>query len=381
MEIRLIGSTNMFSEPSVLSRFGQTCGRICYSEFDFDRLDKEPRNEGVLRRVLENGHHSVFDHTALHFYMKDIPKALVMVLNNERAYTTSEKSARFTKMKCIEPGQKMLYDRWMVHLRPLIDDVYPEMDDAKKRGENIDKLCQENARYMTSVFTPTKMMHSVSWRQINFIIHEFERFVDEHNFGKDEYKRRLALSMKDFLAQPDVAGLKYEHLENQTDRHLTFFRERAVEKFFGDTYSRSYLMSFAGLGQAHRHRTLTYNVSDGYQLGAELGFFVPEIIKGNEKLAEEWERDLRAVSREDFPQAQLLVVNERGTSEDFRSKCILRLCGQAQHEIMRNTLETAEEYADYKPEIKLWMKPKCMQGMKCNERCVWGGKKALERRI
>ena len=379
MKVTLLGSTNGLDNFQNLSRFGQSCARICNSEKDFEELQEEPRKDELIRGVMESGHHSVFEHTFHNFFMDGLPKALVMVLNNERVYTTSEKSARYTQMSEVVSEQKELYEKWMEKIEPRISAVYPQMDNLEQRDKNVKKLCQENARYMTSVFTPTKMAHTLSLRQLNFLIHEFERFAAANASGKDEFKRRLADSMNEFLAQEDVSKLKVETLDNQTDRHLSFFREKAVEKHFGDTYSRSYLMSFAGLAQAHRHRTLSYGVSDGYQLGAPIGFFVPEIIRDNGELVWEWEKDLRKVSSNDFPQAQLLVVNERGNLEDFRSKCILRLCGHAQHEIMRNTLETAEQYAEQRPETASWKKPKCMQGMKCSSPCVWTGKRALER--
>ena len=140
-------------------------------------------------------------------------------------------------------------------------------------------------------------------------------------------------------------------------------------------------MSFACLAQAHRHRTIDYSISKGTELGAPLGFYIPLILEDEGKLKKEWVNDLEEVASYDFPQAQLLKVSEKGGIEDFRSKCILRLCGHAQHEIMQNTLRTVKKYIDSVPKIKKWATPKCVQDIKCNEPCVWGSKKALERII
>jgi len=137
------------------------------------------------------------------------------------------------------------------------------------------------------------------------------------------------------------------------------------------------LMSFAGLAQAQRHRTISYNMLTPGE-HADYGFYVPEIVNNN-MLMNEWFEDLKEVSKKDFPQAQMVYVRERGNLEDFRSKMILRLCGHAQHEIMLNTGDTAEKYSKHVPEIANWIKPKCQQGMKCSGNCVWTGKKALER--
>lgn len=178
-----------------------------------------------------------------------------------------------------------------------------------------------------------------------------------------------------------VSALRVNGMENQTDRHLSLFNPRLVEEHFGDTYSTSYEMSFAGLAQAHRHRTINYHISDGTALGAPLDFFLPGIIKGNDKLLTEWTEDLTEVGSYDFPQAQLLRVNERGIIEDFRSKAFLRMCGHAQYEIMRQTLATAQNYQQYQMEYSDGLKTKCLQGITCNSKCNWRGARALERKV
>ena len=385
MQIELIrpsgdnSSIDYHSSIEEMIHFSQVCGRVCYSEKDVDELEKEPLNEALIDRLKQSGHHSVFEHCFLTFNMGGIPKALAMVLNNEQVYTTSEKSARYTQMKEIIPEQKEKYDKWSGILAPEIDKVYPQIDDAKKRTDNIRKLCQENARYMTSVFTPTKIVHTVNLRQINFLIDEFDKFVKQYKEGDDLFKKRLADSMEEFLAQEDVAKLKVEGLENKTDRHLSLLRDRPVATYFGDVYSTRYKLSFAGLAQAHRHRTIKYHVSAGTELGAPLGFFVPAIFFQKSDLRKEWLNDLKEIAKDDFPQAQFVLVNEGSTLENFRSKCILRLCGHAQYEIMTNTRVTARRYAYRKPEVKEWIKPKCAQGIRCSSPCAWGPDIALER--
>ena len=42
---------------------------------------------------------------------------------------------------------------------------------------------------------------------------------------------------------------------------------------------------------------------------------------------------------------------------------------------------TAKKYIGSVPKIGKWATPKCAQGIKCNEPCVWGPNKALERII
>lgn len=377
MKIELKGSTNGYRTREEFLKFGQDAARVCYSEKDWNDIRKEPPNPDLINTTIKSGHHSPYEHVWLNFYMDSMPKALVMVLNNERQYVTSEKSARYTQMKQISDEQKEKYEKWMGILIPLIDKIYPASDNKDVRDKSIKKLAQENARYMTSVFTPTKMLHTINLRQLNFFMYGFEKFIFENQDG-NEFKRRLASGMKEFLEQ--TKDFVIPDLRNQTDRHLNFFGD-PVEEHFGDVYSTNYLMSFAGLAQAHRHRTIEYHVSKEIDLGALNGFFIPGIISLDKKLMDEWHGDLEKISRNDFPQAQLLSVSEMGSLKDFRSKMILRLCGHAQYEIMENTLGTANEYSKRKPKIKDWMRPKCSQGMKCAEPCVWKSAMALERII
>ena len=44
--------------------------------------------------------------------MKDKLKILAMIINNEKDYSTSEKSARYTKMK-LSLKEQEIYDKWM----------------------------------------------------------------------------------------------------------------------------------------------------------------------------------------------------------------------------------------------------------------------------
>ncbi len=335
----------------------------------------------LLNRLIKSGHHSVFEHTNLTFNLNGLPKALAMVFNNEKQYATSEKSARYTTMSDMEPVQKELYHKWLGKLIPEIGRVYPQRENNSEREGAIKKLAQENARYMSSVFTPTKMVYTISLRQLNFLQQQFEDFVKKYERNEDCFESRLAKQMQDFLDQ--TRELRIEQLNNQTDRELSlFYGERLTPTTTrGDLYSRVYLLSFAGLAQAHRHRTISYNLLGGVERGAKEGFFVPPLVE-EAKLKEEWIDDLSRVAKTDFPQAQLLTVYERGRREDFRSKAILRLCGQAQLEIMRNTLETAKGYQSYQDHYgKNSLKPKCLQGRKCPSPCVWTGKKALERLV
>ncbi len=176
MEIKLIGSTNRLKAIKSMKDFSYYCGRQCYTDKDFEEVQKEIPKKDLMDKMINRGHHSVFEHMGLTFYFRGYPKMFVMMLNNEKQYATSEKSARYTQMKNMIPEQKEKYDKWMNLLIPEIDRVYPQMKNSSEREDAIINLAQENARYMTSVFTPTKMIHSLNFRQLNHLISEFEDF-------------------------------------------------------------------------------------------------------------------------------------------------------------------------------------------------------------
>ena len=55
-------------------------------------IEKTRKREGMIKA---SGHHSPFDHVNIMLELDQIPKIIAMYLNNEKMYTTSEKSARY----------------------------------------------------------------------------------------------------------------------------------------------------------------------------------------------------------------------------------------------------------------------------------------------
>ena len=76
--------------------------------------------------------------------------------------------------------QKELYDKWMGILAPAIEQE-GVLIGSKNREVRARKLAQENARYMTSAFTPTNMDYTISLRHLNEIRDKFERFIDSNS--------------------------------------------------------------------------------------------------------------------------------------------------------------------------------------------------------
>ena len=178
MKIKVIASTKVGYElpkEEAIDFSGKSAG-ICYLPDTLDTLFSEP-NEKTQKRAngtLKSGHHSVFGHPTYNLSLEGIPKILAMILNNEKIYNTSEKSARYTKMEPSE-AEKVLYEKWIEKYKKCILEKYPQIDE--KRAQ---KLAQENARYLISVFTPaTVMEYTVNFCQLNYIAHFFENYIED----------------------------------------------------------------------------------------------------------------------------------------------------------------------------------------------------------
>ncbi len=381
MKIKVIASTKVgyvLPKQEAIDFSGKSAG-ICYLPDTVETLFAEPSEKTQKRAngTIESKHHSVFGHPTYNLVFEGIPKILAMVLNNEKMYNTSEKSARYTLMEP-SPQEKELYEKWIEKFREQILLKYPNFNE--KRAQ---KLAQENARYLISVFTPaTVMEYTVNLGQLNYIINWAKDYIEEDRY--DAFSLRLKMVFKEFLqAMPD---LEVEGLDARIkQRKFSLFAQRKTRnEEFGENYSITYLASFAQLAQAQRHRTLAYEMT----LLDEAQYYVPPIIRDTD-LEDEWLEDISSL-KDFFPQGMLVQVNERGTIENFVLKCMERLCGSAQLEIMEQTQKTMAKYLEAtkdKPELYNYLLPyskgaRCtFPGWKCNSPCVFGGKEAMHRII
>lgn len=381
MKIKVIASTKVgYSLPKeeAVIFSGKSAG-ICYLPDSIETLFSEPL-EKTQRRAngnIKSGHHSVFGHPTYNLILEGVPKILAMILNNEKMYNTSEKSARYTIM---EPSiqEKELYEKWIDIYMTQISKKYPEFD-----VKRVKKLAQENARYLISVFTPATIMeYTVNFGQLNYIINWAKDYIE--NEEDTTFSLKMKKVFKDFLeAIPD---LEIEGLDSRVkNRAFSMFAKRKNrQEEFGENYCTTYLASFAQLAQAQRHRTLSYEMT----LLDTPQYYIPPIIKDTE-LEKEWLEDISSL-QEFFPQGMLVQVNERGTIENFVLKCMERLCGSTQLEIMEQTEKIMKKYMEAVKENKElynYLLPyskgaRCtFPGWKCNSPCIFGGKNAMHRII
>ena len=381
MEIKIIASTKVgyaLPKNEALNFSGKSAG-ICYLPDSLETLFAEPieKTEKRVKNNIASGHHSVFGHPTYNFSLERIPKILAMVLNNEKIYNTSEKSARYTIM---EPStqEKELYEKWIKIYSNEISNKYPNFDEKR-----VKKLAQENARYLISVFTPSTVMeYTVNFAQFNYIINWAKDYIKSEQ--DNSFSLKLKQVFKDFLqAIPD---LEVEGLDSKMkNRTFSLFAKRNNRKEeFGENYCTTYLASFAQLAQAQRHRTLSFEMT----LLDTPQYYIPPIIR-NTKYENKWLEDISSLKNY-YPQGMLVQVNERGTIENFILKCTERLCGSAQLEIMQQTEYTMNKYLEAtkeNPNLYNYLLPyskgaRCtFPGWKCNSPCIFGGKNAITRII
>lgn len=335
MEIKVIASTHpgYQVEKRELDRFGGMAAGVCYMAHDFATLRQEDETKTFNRAQLTktNGHHSVFDHTQITLYLHCIPRVLECILDNERYMVSSVKSGRYT-LHPLPAAEQTLYDKWQAKFATLIRDRYQAQCPTFFTDNKIKKLAMENARYLTSCFTMVSMVHTLSYRQLNYLYGFVQNFI---NVKTDSmFLQRLRPYLVDFLSQLDTTGyIDPELTRNGKSRQLSLFRDQTVNEYFGDVYATNFRCSFAVYMHLNRHRTLKYWLQTPPEPAA-LEFYVPEIIADNADLRAEWLKDLDQL-RENYPQAMLVQVSELGNLDDFILKAIERKCSAVMLETTR----------------------------------------------
>lgn len=377
------GLSNEEKAAAIVRELVLYCGRVgrkCYSPLSWEEIVKEPEEKGFERAkgCLENRHHSIYDQAELTFAMSEIPKFMLMILNNEYVYTTSEQSARWTDFSKAgkTERERELYNKWSVIIKDAILKIYGDKFTEKEAA----KLAQENARYMISTFVETSIIHKLSLRQLNYILYYIENFMADDWESKSETNKTFMKMLKPYLEEflETMAPYKIEGLTPKSPRELAIFKDIHSDVPVADTvYKLNYNISFAAYAQDHRHRTIRY----GIKLLESPAFYIPKIVKiiGKEH---EWFEDMLSV-KDVFPQGMLIKVTEVGEISDFVSKCYERCCGRAQREIQENTNQCldflrnngTEFVKDYLLKYTGTGSAACtFPGYKCTEGCKFGTK-------
>lgn len=320
-------------------------GSTCYMSDTFEDLQNKRITNilSIANRVETNGHHSTFGHAHLTLEITGLSKAFAMVLNNEHEYCTSEKSARFTRLEDIDPTENALFDKWKDILEEKITEKYgkcPPFFDEK--GKKAGKLAQENARYMISVYNPTNMVYTTSYRQLNYLAHWCEAVIADPSARP--FYQHIKGDMAEFVQFVKDSELYSDTLEDHKGRKFSLFGEPLLEEHISSAdYSIMYFCTPACLAQNQRHRTIDYHIAE-YTLHNKFLCYVPAIIKSDKSLVKMWRNDMTSV-KSCFPQGTLIQVIEIGSAENILLKADERECALAQKEIRDLTQGYSKKFA------------------------------------
>ena len=341
MDIKVIASTaiGQVTTKSDFDYFGGRAAGVCYMASTFDEILNEDKDKTQrrIRQTKVGGHHSVYEHGSFSLYLDGVPKIVAMLINNEKQYTTSEKSARYTKM-VLSPREQAIFNKWVDIFKAKITKMYASDYPNFFTPGRIEKLALENARYLTSVFTPTSLVYTTNYRQFNYLIAFIDKFVAKPE--KSKFEEKLTPYLEEFSQKLKELPYYDEDLtRNEKCRSLSLLGNGTkTEEYFGDVYSTTYNASFAELAQSQRHRTISHTMTV-----IEGQYYVPEILRESESFTELWLSDLKELASE-YPQATLLEVNEMGTLDAFILKLTERKCTFAQLEINRICIDTLKKY-------------------------------------
>ncbi|MDD2490341.1 MAG: hypothetical protein PHY26_03730, partial [Bacilli bacterium] len=184
------------------------------------------------------------------------------------------------------------------------------------------------------------LIHTIPWIQLNRIASFMQENINKKN--KNDFEERLTPYFKQFINCLDELDILDERaMSNRKHRELSLFNNRKVVDSFGDSYALNYKGTFSQLAQTHRHRTSKYSM----KLLEEKEYFILPILKDDPVLVDEWLADISSIAYA-YPQGELVLINERGTFEDFILKTKERLCTAAQLEIMLQTRKTLLKYKE-----------------------------------
>lgn len=370
---------------------------ICYMPEDYfdSKIQDEDKAISKANLTSKSGHHSVFDHGNITFQISGLPKIMAMILNSTEQYTTSEKSARYTIMKPATQLEEDIYNKWKEKFEARISEVYGDKIDTKTIG----KLAQENARYLISVFTPTHMAWTTSYRQVAYVIKWLGVLYEKCSLLDGSFNQQIAewsLKLKNALERETGA---FNHIVDNKNRQLEFLTLQSFgvgipdKEIISDVYQVNYLASLAQLAQRQRHRTLHFEMEFNGVDAHQFGVVIPSIIKGTD-LEKEWVEDFQKVAY-CYPQGTLVKVCEQGRAIKFFEMCKERLCGRAQLETMQTQKIIMQKFIDNRDKLSERTRieldkvthngelaTKCMmEGIECKETCVWGATGAFDRLI
>lgn len=300
---------------------------------------REMSEENLIRMGIDtflNDHGTPNEHYNVSVEIIGLPKLMCMILNDEHQYSTCERSLRYTKVlpsNYITSLEVELYDKWLKVFQEVLTQNYGSFfqksneQNPKKAEENIKKIAQENARQFVSILTPTSMAYTAPWYQWQKIGIFLKQMIEAPNteleklavpYAKELIEQLLDLNIivktKDAIAlYPPLSQKitqKREWLyQNNKGIILSLFAENNIfsginkPNAFGSAINYNTKLSYSGVAQLLRHRTIDVEIS----APSSYESFCPEFIKATPYF-HEYMRDMLKV-KELYPQGQIIPVN------------------------------------------------------------------------
>lgn len=313
----------------------QICGTIsgeCYSADGMFALTKQPIEKSFARanNCATSGHLSVFGHFMATLELVDIPKALIMLLNNNHINNTSERSMRFTKIEeaCGEKDTA-LYNKWRAIFVDKFTQTYGQKYPEIFTKSVIAKKANESARYIVSSYYKSSMVYTNSIREFTYMSRCLDDILKQGDNMHPFYKG-MKKELEEFNTLLKQTGLVFSEFNDQGKKDFSLLSKnnKIVTPYYGDCIVDTYKMSLSCTAHLHRHRFVNMSIA----FDEKPTFFVPHILEDDKNLVEDWLKDCES-QIDVMPQALLVNINEIVPTQLITKKYAERLCYHAQLEI------------------------------------------------
>ncbi len=308
----------------------QSCiGKICYGD-------------GMKSPLTAK--QDIFDHVNISMSLNNVPKFLNMILANEQQGIIHAKSLDFKIMKDDKAIPQELFDyyyKWMGTFYAVAKEKYGD--------EKIDKLVMENSSYLLPITSGIDTIYTVPLGKLNQIAAGLINYRDSGISGKkDDLHNQILPYINKFLRELYHFNLINEDLlANYASNKLKILGKNLKDTIdeFGESYATKYMGSFM------EYATNLENVQESYQLERtdNKEYFVPAIIEHNDKLKDKWLKDIDMIANKYgfIPQAEKVMISEKGTFDQFLTKTKKIIDEKTIGEYLAQTMETLDDYYEF----------------------------------
>ncbi len=383
-----LNANGTFNKEEAL-KFISKLAHDCYLKEDFFKSKKEVFENKIDCFDTIKNDYSLYDHVVISFRLQNIPKILGMLLKNEYPYIVNEKLEHYTSISVNENAmitkkEEKLYNKWVkifkMRIQKQYEGVYSETQ--------IQKLAQENARYLVTVFMPTQMIYTTTLRRINeFACCMLNYMEGSINRSLSDFEEKFINVIKEFCTELFALNVLDPRLMTHKEQ-ISFFGKdlKKEEEFFGESYSTFYKGSFAQLANVQKIHGLHYQM----EIVKNKEYFIPPIIEEDGALVQAWLEDMQ-ILKHVYPQGEKIWIKETGTYNAFILKCQEGLCTSVQLEMMQQTKRTLLKYKralEKGNSVLAWDIEKYLRGARCTfpdtvcfSKCPFEEEKKLTRKV